>query len=367
MNSANFNNTRFVRVPIMRTNHKNNTPFFIGIGFILIASLIYFFTRKSEKKSDCVLGRLGTYTVCEPGDRCPLGKNEKAVRAIVKDHPSCPTLEKRTEYRYNKNHDCQLSEWSDWRPCEDGECNPGKNRIRTRTVTIPANEHGECTDSLREEKYIQPTTLDCILGEFGPWTQCTPDNNCPGDNNEYRTRVILQHPEGGNPCGVLTEYQRVTPVNCTTAWNPWMTCTPSANCPADMTHYRDKRIVSAKNRHGTCNDIEDKEYAIIPSWAEGKICGETSGEFCFMPFGKSCAPGKNIPQDTEPNAGHCKRAAIELAGPSVVTHNFTAFNAPPNCAFKQTGDIGYISQGDVYNSPSRFNDRTIGRHAVCFN
>lgn len=361
-----FSNDRFMN------NTKKNPAMMISIGlFVLfiVFIIVYFFTRSNTEKSNdtstCELGVLGEYVVCQPSDNCPPDKNEKAVTPIVKEHIDCPNLSERTKYRYNTAHDCKLSEWSDWRPCEDGECTPGKNRIRMRTVISENDEHGTCTDSLREEQYVEPTVVDCILGDFGQWTKCTAADNCPENNNEYRRREIDQVPDGGNPCGEMVEYQRTEPVNCVTEWSEWKECAGANNCTPGNTIYKEKKVVRENNIHGTCVDRNEKEYANIPSWGLGKICGDTDGEYCFMPLGNGCLSDKNIPND-EPNGAQCKRAVQELTGTDNI-QGYKTFDMPPHCSYKQQNDTHTVGLGSIYAHPSRFLNRNLGHHAVCLN
>ena len=381
MNSTNFYNNQFYngqrpfaqRPFAQRPFAKRpvSPPFlWIGLGVIVVVVFVYFYyVRKNpEKKSSCELGPLGAYTVCQPADFCPMDKNEKAVQSILKDGPDCPSLEDRTKYRYNTEHDCELSGWTEWRVCDDGECTPGKNRIRTRTVLVPANDHGKCEGPLTDEKYTEPTAIDCILESFGSWKPCNPVDGCPADKNEYRTRGIIQHPNGGLPCGALTEYRKVEPLNCTTEWSNWRPCNPGDHCvdaeDTDVTSYREKVVRKENNAYGTCADRGAKEYAIIPSWAEGKICGETTEKYCFMPFGKPCDSGKNI----ESSKFHksCKLATSTLVGGPITKHEFTnMYQLPQHCSYKQEDDRYITSYGSTNQPFGNYMNKSIGHHAVC--
>lgn len=342
MNSQDFVNNDYILGQINSTPRNNGIMILVLLLLLVMAGVGYYLFKK-PKPVHCVLGDYSEFQECTPGDNCPDGVNQYAVRAITSEAKNggkaCPSLEARKDYRnYVEVVDCKLSEWSEWRPCEPNECLPGKNRIKTRTILVPANEHGRCDEPRVAYEYVEPTAIDCIVGnEWSEWRRCEPDSNCLPGKNEYRTRDVIQEPDGGLRCPATKEFQYVSPKNCEVdGKSGWKKC--NHNCPAGKTHYREYNIVSSENMHGTCPERSRKDYATAPAWTTDKLCGESTGSYCFQPYGYACDRGKDILRDTsapDPSA-ECKRGYGELTGSSMNSYReFKTTRVPKFCSYTQ--------------------------------
>lgn len=347
MNSQDFVNNDSI---LGNTPSGNNFGLMIVVVLVLLAVAAaswYFFMR--PKPQDCVLGDYGPFQDCTPEDNCPDDVNQYAVRAIASEAKNggkaCPSLEERKDYRnYVEVVDCELSEWSEWRPCEPNECPPGKNRIKTRTVLSPANEHGRCDEPKAAYEYVEPTAIDCIVSnEWSEWRRCEPESNCLPGRNEYRTRDVIQESDGGLRCPATKEFRFVSPKNCEVdGKSGWMPC--NHDCPAGKTHFREYNIVSSENMHGTCPERNQKDYATAPEWTQNKLCGQSTGSFCFQPYGYACDRGKNILNGFTDSYGECKRGYAELTGlPANSAQSISTGSVPKFCSYKHepTRSIGY--------------------------
>lgn len=329
MNNANnfFNNNK-----ILNAKPKKVPVALIAGGvFVVVVVLVvvWYMTRsKPPAEQDCELSEWSSWENCGADDGCPSGKNRVRTREVLTE-PSekgkaCGDLK---EYK----NECELSDWSAWRACDDGECELGKNEIRTREVT-----DGNCEGkALVQYRYEQPTPVDCITGSWTSWAPCAPEDDCPEGKNEIRTRGIDQEPSStGMECGALAEYRYVaptTPVNCrVSSWSNWKPC-EAGDCTGE---YRERSVLSNENELGSCPERNNlKETRNVPEWGRGKICGETKGTYCLMPFGAPCASGKDIPRDL-PNGGRCKTAFRELTGISGGYFSRTQ-GKPKNCSLKK--------------------------------
>jgi len=357
MNNANnfFNNNN-----ILNAKPKGGPPVALMAGgflFLIVMVLVVVWYMRTSKEQDCELSEWSSWKNCGSEDSCPSGKNRMRTRTVLTE-PSekgqaCGQL---TEYK----NDCQLSDWSSWRACDDGECELGKNEIRTREA-----QSGDCQGkALADYRYELPTPVDCITGSWSNWAPCGPDDNCPSGKNEIRTRGIDQEPNStGMACGALAEYKYVVPtvpVNCQVSdWSAWKPCTAADGCTGE---FRERTVLSNENELGACPERNNlKETRNVPAWGRGKICGETTGTYCLMPFGAPCASGKDIPKDL-PNGGRCKEAVKAVANiPGY--QSYRATRVPKNCSYQQT-DTG----AHVVGHGSSWSSIPFSEHmAVCLN
>ena len=327
-----------------------------GLLVIVILLVVWYMTgtESPPKVVDCKLSEWSTWKDCTSDDSCPSGKNRFRSRTVIEE----PSENGKAcgELREHMNEDnCELSAWSTWRACDDGECEGGTNEIRTREAT------GECDgESMVQYRYEQPTPIPCELSAWSKWRACD-DGECENGNNETRTRTIDQKPNGtGMRCDALVEYRHVDPIDCEmSAWSPWTSCGEDDQCTGE---FRERTVMNNENYLGSCPERDNlKETRNVPKWGHGKICGENTGSYCLMPFGMHCARGKDIPKD-RPNGGRCKEAVKEIAGISEIKYYSTG-SVPRNCSYKKNQD-GF----DVVGHGSSYSKRPFSDHmAVCLN
>ncbi|KAL3318767.1 hypothetical protein Ciccas_002576 [Cichlidogyrus casuarinus] len=81
---------------------------------------------------------------------------------------------------------------------------------------------------------------DCVVGEWGPWTDC--QGNC-GTEEQNRSREVVQQPSGPNaiPCPALIETKKCQRVECTCE-EPmhWDSCANA--CPYTCDHVRETSL-----------------------------------------------------------------------------------------------------------------------------
>ena len=107
------------------------------------------------------------------------------------------------------NVDCTVSQWGAFTPCS-GNCGNGTH-TRTRSVTAVAQGAGTpCANfSLSEEQPCtnRPCPIDCVLGDWGGFGECS--TTCGNNGRQTRTRdVVTPAAHGGTACDSKREESR---------------------------------------------------------------------------------------------------------------------------------------------------------------
>lgn len=96
--------------------------------------------------------------------------------------------------------DCTTSAWSDWSTCEP--CGGSGTQTRTRQVINQPSSGGKQCPDLTESKSCtsQVCPVDCVMGEWGPWSECV--GQCGTTGWQERERDYITQPTwNGQPCG----------------------------------------------------------------------------------------------------------------------------------------------------------------------
>lgn len=171
------------------------------------------------------------------------GGTKKRTRSVLQDSNSagrqCESLNDVLECNEHKcPQDCEVSNWSDWTPC-DKDCGNGRN-TRTRAITKPSRHGGKQCVALVDVRSCNThhCAQDCVMGEWGSFTQCT--KSCGGGLMTSRRPVLTTQGYGGAECPASptgdADYKTQTrscegqdcPIDCkTTSWSGFTTCTKS--------------------------------------------------------------------------------------------------------------------------------------------
>lgn len=144
------------------------------------------------------------------------------------------------------------------------------------------------------------------------------------------------------------------PMNCKVSnWSEWKPCSEGDACTGE---FRERVIESDENELGSCI-----ERSNLKETRSGKMCGETTGTYCFMPLGEPCAIGKDIPRDL-PNGGRCQEAVKEVAGISQI-QSYTTVRVPKNCSYRKTDTGAHMVGHGAPWSSAPFSEHM----AVCLN
>jgi len=149
--------------------------------------------------------------------------------------------------------DCELTEW------QEGECNAtcaGGKREFTREVIQAAKFGGEkCGAMVKYEACnVQPCPIDCVLGEWQGWSECSAVGGC-GGGVMTRNRQKMQDAEhGGAMCEVTNESEMCAMQSCDedcelSSWSDWSGC--SKACDTGFQR-RKKKILKPKKGNGWC-------------------------------------------------------------------------------------------------------------------
>jgi hypothetical protein len=109
---------------------------------------------------------------------------------------------------------CEVSQWSEWSPC-DKSCGGGEAK-RTRTVTSEAGEGGAACPVLSETRDCNtqgcPAPVDCKVGEWGDYTEC--DAPCGGGTQSRNRQIEIEAANGGVTCPVTVESRNCNTEGC---------------------------------------------------------------------------------------------------------------------------------------------------------
>ena len=106
-------------------------------------------------------------------------------------------------------HDCEVSEWEAWSPC-DAACEQDGARTRRRFIEHLESCGGAPCPDLEQKQRCRGGCCpqDCVLGAWGAWTRC--DAAC-GEGVQSRRRVIQQGLCGGEQCPANATYRDLKP------------------------------------------------------------------------------------------------------------------------------------------------------------
>ena len=115
--------------------------------------------------------------------------------------------------------DCLVTAWSPWSECS-ATCQGqgGRTAFREKFRMVKRHEAGggkKCPKKLRKRQKcrLSPCQDDCILGEWGEWSECS--QSCGNDGLQKRVREVKHQPgHGGRPCGPRVERRMCVLASC---------------------------------------------------------------------------------------------------------------------------------------------------------
>ena len=131
-------------------------------------------------------------------------------------------------------------------------------------------------NSSRQVCTYDPCPVDCVLGTWGRWSECS--TSCGPNGRQTRTRVItLPASLGGAPCNAsdlihVAPCEDVPcPVHCEWAnWGDWSKCTKECNGGITYRH----RVEGVSSQYGgrQCEGSADEDGVVVrPAFRKRKI------------------------------------------------------------------------------------------------
>lgn len=177
-----------------------------------------------------------------------------------------------------------LGPWTDWSECTR-ECNGGE---ATRSRGIFAYNSERCgTESEKRECNMQPCPIDCEVGPWRNWAECSV--TC-GNGTETRTRgVVVPAQHGGEHCAPLHEDRECERLPCCEVgeWDDFSECRP------DGTKIR-KREVNFPARCGKTTDVAECCYADPWPVSSNEVNGTGAKGVGGEPLWSACEDGEQV-------------------------------------------------------------------------
>jgi len=160
-----------------------------------------------------------------------------------------------------KNQDCVIdNNWSDWGECSK-ECGGG-TQTRTKQVIKPQIGLGEaCGETVQtRECNTNPCPIDCVVGAWGEWSNCTRD--CGGGEQNRNRTIVVQPQYGGKECPPLVETRECNknpcPVDCVMGpWSDWSSC--SRECGGGKRTRTREILTESDNGGALCGETTQTE------------------------------------------------------------------------------------------------------------
>ncbi|CAJ1370240.1 unnamed protein product [Effrenium voratum] len=195
------------------------------------------------------------------------------------DLPPCPV-------------DCEWDDWTQWAGCTVS-CGAGFQR-RSRIRKLYEKDGGHTCFGTEDDEQVcnlDPCPVDCALGDWTRWSDCSV--SCGPAGQQTRSRAIVRHGSlGGVPCNTSnltasTKCEDVPcPVHCEWAtWGQWSKC--SKECNGGLTSRQRSENISAAHGGRKCEGSAAEEMVCNPhgcpvdckfeDWAEWGGCSKSCG------------------------------------------------------------------------------------------
>jgi len=204
--------------------------------------------------SDCVMGPWGDWLACSQS--CS-GGTATRFRNVKKSAAGGATCEHKTEQSAaccNEECpvDCELGMWSEWTECT-ATCGGSGISNRTRPVTVEPVGGGLACDLVTEKRECggDPCPVDCVWSEWSAWKDC-PVTCGSGAQERLRVEKNAAAAGGQNCTGMKEEVRQcekdACPVCQASDWSDWGCCT--ASCGDDATTQRTRTVSGGSDSRG---------------------------------------------------------------------------------------------------------------------
>ena len=389
--SNNFFNNNKILNNANKPNNKRTKLIIAGVVLLLLIVFVgFYFFNSSGEDVDCQVGSWSDYKDCTTEDECPSGTNRFRTRTVTtkpqNKGKACGDL-----VEHVNAVDCEWRAWSDWRACEDGECVPGKNQIRTRTKLVEENQYGTCVGQDKDYHFVEPTHGDSsgdsgsssstTLGGSGSGlgsSGTTLGGSGLGSSSSDTTLGGLGSSSGSSSSSTTPGGSGLGSSSGTTLGGSGLGSSSSGSSSTTLGGSGLGSSSSGSSSNTNSEPESDTDvYPLIetvPAWAQGKMCSDNPRtSYCLMPFGAPCASGKEILQsDTlDQTVQECTDATKDalgvLPGQSFMRSFYTSVG-PAYCSYLRNPDTNNGNRKIHVNALNKSTPRNVEDYmAVCKN
>jgi hypothetical protein len=181
---------------------------------------------------DCMVSEWAAWSNCS----MPCGGGEAERERTVLTAPAhggtqCPPLVEQAACNIQRcATDCVLGAWTNWGTCSVATCGGGTH-VRTRDVLVPTNNGCKCGALVeRRDCNAALCPVHCQVSDWTEWSPCDTGNATCGNGLRHRSRAIDRPTVGiGRYCPQLNESAVCKdfdcPIHCLNEWLPYGDCT----------------------------------------------------------------------------------------------------------------------------------------------
>ncbi|EEA08266.1 thrombospondin type 1 domain-containing protein [Cryptosporidium muris RN66] len=203
---------------------------------------------------------------------------------------------------------CVLGQWTPWSGCNNALCEQGRGYShRTRQIlTLPRGSGAPCGPTIETKEcssnIFTCNTQNCIVGEWGSWSPCTSY----AGGTQIRNRAIQVPPNiGGKICQSIFQ---LSSDNCNSEsqnqcgesqWSEWSICSKTCGSGIQKRTRTNAPISCPPVQYTSCNTQECEELPIYDPYNSHRVFPQFSPSQINAQFNRICLISEYINTDEE--------------------------------------------------------------------